>query len=225
VLASTFCNKLLVLDISLFDKELDYSIGDGRQIERGANIVGHEPGLTGTKCLLQMPRGNLEQIHPRDLLVERTKTLINRREYQNALKEMRRHRLNMNLIFDHDPNAFLSHIPEFVSQFDASKQLDLDLLQLFIAALEDEDCTKTLFVKSYKNSPLASKKECAVTVVDKVEKICKLILDEIKGRETSMELTTFQRFYLVILSCYVKPKSSNVVEALLDLKKRADQCK
>jgi elongator complex protein 1 len=105
VLASTFSNKLLLLNLNAFEKEQvplsEYVVGEGRLIERGAHIVGHEPGLTGTKCTLQMPRGNLEQFYPRDLLVERTKTLINNKEYRNALKEMRRHRLNMNLLFDH----------------------------------------------------------------------------------------------------------------------------
>jgi Zn-dependent M28 family amino/carboxypeptidase len=91
ILASTFSNKLVVLNLDLIGKELtegtsiDYNVGEGRLIERGATIVGHEPGLTGTKCTLQMPRGNLEQIFPRDLLVERTKTLVNRREYRNGM--------------------------------------------------------------------------------------------------------------------------------------------
>lgn len=112
VLASTFSNRLLLLDLNSFEKEQatrsDYIVGEGRLIERGAHIVGHEPGSTGTKCTLQMPRGNLEQFYPRDLLVERTKTLIDRREYRSALKEMRRHRLNMNLIFDH--SSFCAHV-------------------------------------------------------------------------------------------------------------------
>jgi elongator complex protein 1 len=103
VLASTFSNKLQLLNLNAFEKDQapEYIVGDGRLIERGANIIGHEPGATGTKCILQMPRGNLEAFYPRDLLVERTKTLIDRKDYRNALKEMRRHRLNMNLIFDH----------------------------------------------------------------------------------------------------------------------------
>lgn len=104
VLASTFSNKLHLISLDSLDEErassADFIIGEGRLLERGANIVGHESG-GGTRCVLQMPRGNLEQIHPRDLLVERTKKLIDRKEYRNALKEMRRHRLNMNLLFDH----------------------------------------------------------------------------------------------------------------------------
>lgn len=131
----------------------------------------------------------------------------------------------MNLIFDHDPKAFLDNISNFVSQFDAAQQLDIDLLQLFITGLEDDDCTITLFAKSYNNSPLVSKNENAVTVPDKVKKVCTMLLEEIKSRESSINPNDFQQIYLVILSCYVKPKSNNVVKALLDLKKRADQCK
>lgn len=75
--------------------------GGGRLIEKGALLVGHEPGSTGARVWLQMPRGNLEQVSPRELLLERIKILIERREYRNALVEMRRHRIDMNLVHDH----------------------------------------------------------------------------------------------------------------------------
>jgi elongator complex protein 1 len=96
-LATTFSNRLFVINL-----EDNSCIGtEGRVIERGALLIGHEPGIKGIRTWLQMNRGNLEQICPRDLLVERVKVLIDRREYKDALKEMRRHRLNMNLIYDH----------------------------------------------------------------------------------------------------------------------------
>ncbi|KAI6182734.1 Serine threonine protein kinase-related and IKI3 domain containing protein [Aphelenchoides bicaudatus] len=218
IVASTFSHKLLLLNLNSFEKEqastAGYIVGEGRLIERGANIIGHEPGSTGIRCVLQMPRGNLEQVCPRDLLIERTKTLIDRHEFRNALKEMRRHRLNMNLIFDHNPSSFLDSVPEFVKQFDTNQQLDTDLLQLFVASLEEDDCTRTLFARSYNNSPLVSKNAPAFTIPDKVEKVCKLLLEQIKASEPSMDPRAFEQIYTVILSCYVKPKESKRVQFL-----------
>lgn len=118
----------------------------------------------------------------------------------------------------------MNSISEFVKQFDTNQQLDTDLLQLFVASLEDDDCTRTLFAHSYNNTPLISKTLSAVTVSDKVQKICDLLSEQIKANETSMDRRAFEQIYTVILSCYVKPKEKRVVEALLDLKKRADQC-
>jgi hypothetical protein len=128
-------------------------------------------------------------------------------------------------MIDLDPNAFLNSISEFVKQFDTTHQLDTDLLQLFVASLEDDDCTRTLFARSYNNAPLISKNESAVTIPDKVQKVCDLLLEQIKVSEASMDRRAFEQIYTVILSCYVKPKESRVVGALLDLKQRADQCK
>lgn len=72
--------------------------GEGRLIEKGAQLIGHEPGSRGARVWLQMPRGNLEQFSPRELLLERLNVLIEQREYRDALIEMRRHRIDMNLI-------------------------------------------------------------------------------------------------------------------------------
>lgn len=53
-----------------------------------------------------MPRGNLELIHPRSLVVSYLKFLLNNFHYGKALLEMRRHRINTNLIYDHNPKVY-----------------------------------------------------------------------------------------------------------------------
>lgn len=49
-----------------------------RQIERGACIVCAVP--TDTKVVLQMPRGNLEVIHPRSLVLSAIRRSLDRYE-------------------------------------------------------------------------------------------------------------------------------------------------
>jgi len=47
-----------------------------RNIERGARIVCAVP--EDTKLVLQMPRGNLELIHPRSLVLSATRTHLDK---------------------------------------------------------------------------------------------------------------------------------------------------
>lgn len=54
-----------------------------------------------------MPRGNLEMIYPRSLVISNLKRLLDNTEYGEAVVEMRRHRVDMNLIYDHNPEVSL----------------------------------------------------------------------------------------------------------------------
>ncbi|KAI6241324.1 Elongator complex protein 1 [Aphelenchoides fujianensis] len=209
VLLTTFSNRLFVVSLDEIERFLDNPTakpqlgrGDGRLVERGAAIVGHEAGVTAARCWLQMPRGNLEQVFPRDLLIERLKVMIDRRAYRDVLKEMRRHRVNMNLVYDHDPQNFRSNCELFVSQFDPRSSLDVELLQLFVTALEDEDCTCGLFAANYEQKGRREK-----PADDKVEFVCSRVAAELKRREQEAENPTdFDAIYAVVLTCFVKPK-------------------
>ena len=68
------CNGIIfILDL----KNLTLSTEDGiRQLERGATIVCVEN--KGTKLVLQMPRGNLESIHPRCLVLSTLQNLLDK---------------------------------------------------------------------------------------------------------------------------------------------------
>lgn len=79
-------------------------IFSGRSIERGTQLIGAEPN--GTRVWLQMKRGNLELIHPRDIVIENLKNLLDVKLWRKAFLEMRRHRVDLNLIYDHNPKVF-----------------------------------------------------------------------------------------------------------------------
>lgn len=74
------------------------------RVERGAKLI--TAILTDTNCILQMPRGNLESIHPRTLLIAKLKHKIDNLEYLETVQMMRKHRVNMNILFDHNPEVF-----------------------------------------------------------------------------------------------------------------------
>ena len=100
---------LLILsppDLSITDsKSIDETI---RRVERGSRIVVAVP--SDTKLILQMPRGNLETIHPRPLVLSAIKKLLDTLRYQEAFIIMKRHRINWNLFYDHNPKVNI-HIP------------------------------------------------------------------------------------------------------------------
>ena len=128
-----------------------------RAVERGSKIVTVVPG--STSLVLQMPRGNLETVFPRPLVLKivrqdlssyvvsspfhcarLTKSSSNRFRYRAAFLACRRHRIDLNILYDHDPAAFREHLADFVSQIK-----EIDYLNLFLSGLKDEDVNVTMY--------------------------------------------------------------------------------
>jgi elongator complex protein 1 len=68
-------------------------------VERGSRLVV----ANGFKTILQMPRGNLEGVQPRILLLKEVIALIKETRYGKAFLLLRQHKLDINLIYDVDP--------------------------------------------------------------------------------------------------------------------------
>lgn len=115
--------------------EVAYDASSARLLERGARIVATSAG-TDIKVVLQMPRGNLETIAPRALVLASARELLSCRAYSRALELLRRHRVDLNFIVDFDPDAFRENVAQFVSQVNSTNRIDL-----FLTALRDEDVT------------------------------------------------------------------------------------
>uniref|UniRef100_A0A0K0DB17 FAT domain-containing protein n=1 Tax=Angiostrongylus cantonensis TaxID=6313 RepID=A0A0K0DB17_ANGCA len=77
-----------------------------RSVELGSNLVACNS--YGVNVIMQMPRGNLETIHPRLFVIRVIKQLIDEQNYSEAIKSMRKHRIDMNLIVDYKPDVILS---------------------------------------------------------------------------------------------------------------------
>ena len=63
-----------------------------------------------------MPRGNLEGIQPRILLLKEVIGLIKGCAYGQAFRLLRQHKLDINLIYDVDPAQFVAKIGKFVAE-------------------------------------------------------------------------------------------------------------
>ena len=51
-------------------------------------------------------------------------------QFGAAFELMKRHRINMNLMYDHNPTAFLSNVDTFVRQLDLPANINLFLTDL-----------------------------------------------------------------------------------------------
>ncbi|KAF9075492.1 IkappaB kinase complex IKAP component [Rhodocollybia butyracea] len=99
-----------------------------RRIERGSRIVVCIP--SSMSLVLQMPRGNLETINPRPLVLEVVKQDLNAGEYRKAFFSCRKHRIDMNFLVEHDETAFLDGLSTFVTQVHEVDHLNLFLTNL-----------------------------------------------------------------------------------------------
>jgi elongator complex protein 1 len=99
-----------------------------RSVERGARLVTAMP--TSLSLVLQMPRGNLETIFPRAMVLAGIRKLIDEKNYRKAFTHCRTQRVDMNILYDHAPEQFLSNVPLFIDQVKKVTYIDLFLSSL-----------------------------------------------------------------------------------------------
>lgn len=99
-----------------------------RSVERGAKLVTVMPSISA--LIMQMPRGNLETIYPRALVLAGIRRSISEKKYDEAFLACRSHRVDMNILHDHNPLQFLADISIFIDQLAKVEYIDLFLSQL-----------------------------------------------------------------------------------------------
>ena len=52
-----------------------------------------------------MPRGNLETVFPRALVLSSVRRNLDSLRFREAFLDMRKHRINLNLMYDHNPQV------------------------------------------------------------------------------------------------------------------------
>ncbi|ODV95952.1 hypothetical protein PACTADRAFT_2255 [Pachysolen tannophilus NRRL Y-2460] len=181
-----------------------------RLIERGSIIVSVIPSkLT---VVLQAPRGNLESIYPRIMTLTGVRNDIKSKNYKKAFMTCRTHRIDLDILYDYDPQLFFSNLELFVNQIEKVEYLDL-----FVSCLHEEDATKTKYketlnLKAENNIPeenVQSFKEKQIDPKDsKVNKICEGILSVLLKPK-------YKKKYLqTIITAYACERPPNLETAL-----------
>jgi len=113
------------LEVPADDPEADERC---RSIERGARLVTAMP--TNMSLVLQMPRGNTETIYPRAMVLAGIRKLVDEKKYKRAFAYCRTQRVDMNLLYDHQPVQFLANVGMFLEQLEDASYIDLFLSSL-----------------------------------------------------------------------------------------------
>ncbi|KAJ3242809.1 hypothetical protein HDU78_001127 [Chytriomyces hyalinus] len=173
-----------------------------RRVERGSKIVTAVPG--DMKLVLQMPRGNLETIYPRALVLSSIRSSLDKLDYKTAFTLCRKHRINMNLLVDHDPASFMTNVSLFVELVK-----DADFLNLFVSSLSETDVTKTMYVPVPAPPPKPAHFSAGTK---KVTAICTAMREALIPLDTVTYITT-------VLTTFAKPQPQELEAAMSTVKK------
>ncbi|KAI4210681.1 MAG: hypothetical protein LQ351_006456 [Letrouitia transgressa] len=99
-----------------------------RSIEKGARIITVMPSIFA--LVLQMPRGNLETIYPRALVLAGIRRSIEDKEYKKAFLACRTQRVDMNILHDYAPVQFMDNVGLFIDDLQKVEHIDLFLSSL-----------------------------------------------------------------------------------------------
>lgn len=139
-----------------------------------------------------MPRGNLETIFPRAMVLAGIRKLIEEKNYRKAFTHCRTQRVDMNILYDHAPEQFLSNVALFIDQIKKISYIDL-----FLSSLREEDVTQSMYketrvVPQDSNampttdgvSPAVPQAPLDITAtkISKINKICDAFLEVLKTR-------------------------------------------
>ncbi|KTW29713.1 hypothetical protein T552_00920 [Pneumocystis carinii B80] len=144
-----------------------------RSIEKGAIIISVIPSITA--LIFQMPRGNIETIYPRALVLSSVYKLIELKKYDKAFSLCRTHRIDTNVLYDYNPSQFLDNIFLFITQLNSSEYLNL-----FLSTLKEEDLMKTLYNMESARDDTYNETKVLDTKSSKVNMICDCILKVLK---------------------------------------------
>ena len=168
LLATSMEHRLLTRPLDSLDSGTWESAGS-RRVERGSRLIVAVPSHSRT--VLQMPRGNLEVVQPRALAILMLADLLDQAKYAEAFLLARRQRMNLNLLVDHNLQAFTVNLSTFVEQMlDKPEQLNL-----LVAELVEEDVTKSMYAAHYPDKPTLATNATSATN-GKVSMVCKQVI-------------------------------------------------
>lgn len=186
-----------------------------RAIERGSILVNSIPSKSSV--ILQAPRGNLETIYPRIMVLNDIRENIKKLNYRKAFLICRVHRIQQDILHDYDPELFFKNIEHFINQLEKVEYLDL-----FLSCLLEEDVCQTKYketmiqnedLTSNTNDITQSFKDLRITQrekgIEKVRKICDAILNVLINNKTYKE-----KYLQSIITAYASQKPPRTEEAL-----------
>jgi elongator complex protein 1 len=192
---------------------------ESRNLERGSILItmlAHRP-----ETVLLLPRGNLELLCPRGLLIPFVTRLLQQRKYSEAFIMIRKQKLDVNLLCDVNPSVFLmgGGIESFLEQVH-----NVDHINLFIAGLNNTDVTRTKYpILDWFGIARNDDGKSPFDFSTKVNRICFKMRSVMIAAQESGKLNTrgisSGDFLLPVLCTYAKEQPPQLEKALLLIKK------
>ncbi|PWW72432.1 IkappaB kinase complex, IKAP component [Tuber magnatum] len=186
-----------------------------RSIERGARLVQVMP--TKFALTLQMPRGNLETIYPRVLVLAGVRRSIEAKDYLPAFLACRNHRVDLNIIHDHAPRQFIELVELFMDQVKKIEYIDL-----FLSQLREEDVSKTMYRKTLQSAEAPERFNQIGTInrsESKVNRICDAFLNVLLPKRLSSNLQNIVTAYV----CKTPPDHDAALLLIGDLRAKSPE--
>ncbi|EAL90074.1 killer toxin sensitivity protein (IKI3), putative [Aspergillus fumigatus A1163] len=154
-----------------------------RSIERGSKLVSVMPSKFAVT--LQAPRGNIETIYPRALVLAGIRNYIDRKDYRSAFLACRSQMVDMNILHDYAPEQFLENVALFLDQVKR-----VDFIDEFLSRLSEDDVSQTLYKDTLKTprevqtttQPEGTASFKPTTKTSKVNRICDAFLATLEKR-------------------------------------------
>ncbi|RLV91418.1 Elongator complex protein 1 [Spathaspora sp. JA1] len=203
-----------------------------RQIERGSILINSMPSKYSV--VLEAPRGNLETICPRIMVLSAIRQFISHKQFKQAFLACRTHRIDLDILHDYDPELFFNNIKLFVGQIEKVEYLDL-----FVSCLHEEDTTATKYKDTInqitngvaglqlESTPVPTdntnvhhriirNKQETYTANSKITKICTAILEVLLEPEYK---TKYIQTILTAYACQKPPALDSALELISTLSK------
>lgn len=188
-----------------------------RNVERGAKLVTVMPSVYAV--VLQMPRGNLETIYPRALVLAGIRRSLLDRDYKKAFLTCRSHRVDMNILHDYAPGQFMLDVELFVKQVKKTEYIDL-----FLSSLSEDNVAETMYKETLRASATAEGADPSPLADDntrrrsKVNAICDAFLVVLE-RQVSVHLQSIITAHV----CKSPPDLEAGLMLVSQLRKQADE--
>ncbi|RPA90649.1 IkappaB kinase complex, IKAP component [Choiromyces venosus 120613-1] len=206
--------------VHLYDNYQDLDIpGDDpssdercRSIERGARLVQVMP--TKFALTLQMPRGNLETIYPRALVLAGVRRSIEAKDYLPAFLACRNHRVDLNILHDHASRQFIELVELFIDQVKKIEYIDL-----FLSQLREEDVSRTMYRETLQSTGAPEPSNQIDTpnrLKSKVNTICDAFLNVLLPKRLSSNLQNIITAYV----CKTPPDHDAALLLIGDLREK-----
>lgn len=163
----TMNSQLFITKVDFKKKEAEFNEVLARSVEPKCNLIT----IVDDQILLEMDRGNLEVVTPRPFSIYKMEKMLLEGQYFEVFRMLRKQRINLNVIFDHDPDAFFKNVRYIVNSI-----TDPMYLSTFITELENDNVARKMF--PWKYDALNG------DVPNKVHSICEALVNCIRESNT-----------------------------------------